>query len=1044
MTSWLLNRYPSRYILAMMLVSRAFAFLASALCVYYVYLTFRLSPDEERHFAIAAAVVVPIAVVLTILMAQWETRRLRPVLVGLIHGRNISPEAAAQAGKLAVQFPIRHVLNEALVDPFISILPLCSAWWYFDRVPFSVLLQVGVAGFLGISTILLVTFFVSERWMAPVVQLLEAHGAAIPFETLRVNRLHVRLNVCFGITIVVTGLMIGALANQRAMEIIRYPEQQAAAVADLRRHTLGIMFFAVAAGIMFSRMLANSVASRADAMVEAMKRVQQGRLDERVQPTGNDEIDILARQFNTMVEQLASNDHTIRDLNANLESKVKRRTRQLSKSRRTLKRSLGKLREHDRLKTEFFSNISHELRTPLTMMLTPVERLLDKPGAALPANAVTMLGMVRSNGHRLLELINKLLDLSKLEAGRMTLRRSALDVNRLILDLAAAARPLAEQRKLRLEVNVDPELPVFGADREKLDIILSNLLSNAIKFTPAGGTVTVESLRAEDRAWIAVSDSGIGIKENDYDRIFERFIQVDGSSSREFSGTGLGLSLTKELVELHGGQIFVKSEPGKGSRFWFDLPLIDAPQAAGKSDSELLHSRRTRFADLDDLDGANEPEEPAGQGVGPGEMDRDVATILVVDDTADMRKLLGEILSEDYHVLYARDGAEGMRTTLDQRPDLIISDVMMPHVDGQEFCRQVRANSDTASIPFVLLTARAELSLKIDGLDCGADDYLTKPFEEKELKARVRSLLKLRRLHQDLDKRNRELEAAYRDLAAMQIQLVHSEKMSSLGQLVSGLAHEINNSINAVYNGIKPMTLNTHRLQGLLSPLLTGENLPYDPALREELESLFRRLFSLANVIENGATRTARIVADLKTFSHPGKTEFDDFDLHESLDLCLNLLFGEVKHRIKIHKEYGVVGTVHGPHSHLAQVFMNILNNAQQAIDGEGEITVSTWQKDDRVHVRIRDTGPGIPAEIQDRIFDPFFTTKDPGFGTGLGLSISYSILNQLGGAITCQSIEGEGTEFTIAFPCMSKPQEPQTEADQEPQQASLAASGTR
>ena len=689
MMNWLLNKYPSHYVLAMMFVSRAFAFGAAGLCVSYVTLTFKLELQQERHLALSAAVIVPIALVLTALLAQWETRKLRPVMVRLIRGEPVDPETAAQAGRLAVQFPGRHVLNEGLLDPFITVLPVGLAWRFFDDVASSVLLQLGVAGFLGISTTLIISYFVSERWMGPVVQLLQSHGARIPFETLRVSRLHVRLNLCFGVTIAVTALMIGALANQRAMQIVSHPEQQADAVADLRRHTLGIMFFAVAAGVLISRMLAHSVASRAAAMVEAMKRVQQGRLDERVQPTGNDEIDILARQFNTMVEQLSGNDHTIRDLNANLESKVKRRTRQLSKSRRTLKRSLGKLREHDRLKTEFFSNISHELRTPLTMILTPVERLLDKPGAALPANAVTMLGMVRTNGHRLLELINKLLDFSKLEAGRMTLKRSALDVNRLIVDLAAAARPLAEQRKIRLDVNVDPELPVFGADREKLDIILSNLLSNAIKFTPAGGTVTIETLHADDRAWIAVSDSGIGIKETDYNRIFERFIQVDGSSSREFSGTGLGLSLTKELVELHGGQILVKSEPGKGSRFWFDLPLIEAPQEQDETDGELLPSRRTRFADLADQ---SESEGNAAEPGGPdaADADRNVATILVVDDTADMRKLLGEILSEDYRVLYARDGAEGMQMTLDKRPDLIISDVMMPRVDGQQFCRQVR------------------------------------------------------------------------------------------------------------------------------------------------------------------------------------------------------------------------------------------------------------------------------------------------------------------------------------------------------------------
>ncbi|MGH7140344.1 MAG: sensor histidine kinase, partial [Pirellulales bacterium] len=248
-------------------------------------------------------------------------------------------------------------------------------------------------------------------------------------------------------------------------------------------------------------------------------------------------------------------------------------------------------------------------------------------------------------------------------------------------------------------------------------------------------------------------------------------------------------------------------------------------------------------------------------------------------------------------------------------------------------------------------------------------------------------------------------------------QLIHAEKMSSLGQLVAGLAHEINNSINAVYNGISPLTESAHRLQGSLAPLLAGQALRCEGEQRDEIDALFRRIFTLSTVIENGATRTARIIADLKTFSHPGKEDFDDFDLHESLDMCLNLLFSQVKHRIVLDRDYGDVATIHGPHGHLNQVFMNILNNAQQAIEGEGRIVVSTRQRGEMATVSIRDDGPGISEELRSRIFDPFFTTKEPGLGTGLGLSISYGIVQKLGGTIECRSEPGEGAEFIVAFP---------------------------
>jgi signal transduction histidine kinase len=1016
MTTRLLKRFPAHYIFVMMCVTRVFAFVIGGLCLYYVNLTFNLSLYDQRHFEIAGVSVILLAAVVTVLLAQWETRDLRRALVLLRDGQPVDLPLAVAAGRQAVLFPGRHSLYEVLIDPLVTILPLCAVLHFADGAPALVMVQVAIAGFMGLAAIIMTTFFIAEHWLRPVIQHLLDEGLPIAYTQLPESKLRFRMTVCFGLTTIVTGLMIGALANQRAMDIINYPEQQAEAVASLRKHTGLIMLFAIFLGLFLSRMLSNSIASRVQLMIEAMRKVQQGRLDERLRPTGNDELDILARQFDVMVEQLDQNDQTIRDLNTDLEKKVRRRTRQLSRSRRTLKQSLDKLTEHDRLKTEFFSNVSHELRTPLTMILAPVDRLLQHNADSMGGDASNMLEMVRLNGYRLLDLINRLLDFSKLEAGQMKLQPGRLDLNGLVQKLIAAATPLAQQRGIYLEADLDPQLSVFGADEEKVDTIISNLISNAIKFTPQGGSIHMETHLADDRVWISITDTGIGIEESQCGRIFERFVQVDGSSSREFSGTGLGLSLVKGLVELHGGEIYVQSQLGKGSRFWFDLPLRPLDEEAARRVTPEAKKIAKRFADLDTY--VEQPNERA-------QVDQTsqtyVPTILVVDDTTEMRVLLGEILREQYRVLFARDGQEGLEVAELGHPDLIISDVMMPRVDGQEFCRRIKANPATAHIPFVMLTAKAELAMKIGGLDCGADDYLTKPFDEKELKARVRSLLKLRGMHHDLDRRNRELKTAYDDLRALQNQLVQAEKMSSLGQLIAGLAHEINNSINAVYNGIKPMSSNMHRLERLLNEALAAPELREQTALRGEVESLFKKIFSLARVIETGASRTARIIGDLKTFSHPGNEGFQVFDLHESLDMCLNLLSNTLRDRVEVHRDYGQIGRIYGPSGQLNQVFMNILNNAQQAIDGEGEIFITTRQDGDSVSVGVRDTGPGIPDEIRDRIFDPFFTTKDPGQGTGLGLSLSFGLISKLGGAIECKSAVGQGAEFVVRFPCVAE-----------------------
>jgi signal transduction histidine kinase len=252
--------------------------------------------------------------------------------------------------------------------------------------------------------------------------------------------------------------------------------------------------------------------------------------------------------------------------------------------------------------------------------------------------------------------------------------------------------------------------------------------------------------------------------------------------------------------------------------------------------------------------------------------------------------------------------------------------------------------------------------------------------------------------------------------------------MSSLGQLIAGLAHEINNSINAVYNGIRPLATTIKRVEKIVH-----DQTPADEG-KSDVQAAFQKILMLASVVEAGAARTARIIADLKTFSHPGNEEFQVFNLHEALDMCVNLLSSSLRDRVEVIRDYGEIGRIFGPAGQLNQVFMNILNNAQQSIADEGTISITTRQEDEWVTVRIRDSGCGIPADVREKIFDPFFTTKEPGVGTGLGLSLSYGLITKLGGTIECRSELQRGTEFVVRFPCVAEA--PATDDDYQEQMA--------
>ena len=423
------------------------------------------------------------------------------------------------------------------------------------------------------------------------------------------------------------------------------------------------------------------------------------------------------------------------------------------------------LEEMDRLKTEFFANVSHEFRTPITLTLGPLEGMLEgRYGQVADAIREQAQIMLR-NQERLLTLVNQILDLSKLEAGGMQLKAAPLpDMNQFIKDRIDQFGSMARERGIELKVSLDPRVPGSDLyiDQEKFDKLLYNLLSNALKFTKQG-YVEVITLITGDSFRLDVNDTGIGIKADQIPFIFDRFRQADGSASREYAGTGIGLAWVKEIARLHGGDVSVHSQYGKGSSFSVNIPLgkshLDPASVVDSSDEDMAPEASPWKAfivsegatDQEGVEHLNKQTESS--------FDEKKSTILYAEDNHDMRNYVRSLLNDKYNVFLAIDGRDALEKTREYKPDLILADHMMPHMSGRDLLREVRKDSDLRSIPVVFLTARAGIEARVESLDAGADDYLTKPFDEGELLVRIRNLLQARAQEKELAELNRRLES---------------------------------------------------------------------------------------------------------------------------------------------------------------------------------------------------------------------------------------------------------------------------------------------
>lgn len=743
-------------------------------------------------------------------------------------------------------------------------------------------------------------------------------------------------------------------------------------------------------------------------------------------------------EINKLNSSLEERVKEIEELNINLEKKVQERTDELRKANEELK-------ELDRLKSDFFSNVSHELRTPLTNIILPIQNVLEYLGDQMQPDNRREKEAILRNAHRLMKRINEILDLSRLEACKMNIRATESDLNSILDEIIAASKIGAEQMDISLRFTPDPDLPRVWVDKEKIEKIFFNLIGNALKFTQKGGEVTVATMKGMisihgdpvPGVLCSVKDTGAGISAKDLPHIFERFRQADSSASRKYEGTGLGLFLVKEFIDLHHGVIVVNSRPGEGSEFIIKLrqgkdhfshegiavdeqrkeapqetahqptwPIVDRRKGDRRTGSDRRSGYDRRQWSSEDRDTINfmavqlSDLDHGRSGPETTEKDPIKKTILVVEDNRDLADNIGRCLKLRYNIRISYNGKEALEKLKEELPDLIVSDVMMPEMDGYELCRRVKEDEVTRHIPLVLLTARTALADKIDGYKHGADQYLSKPFNPKELQVVIESLLSQRELQSQLSK-------ALQTLQETQVQLVHTARLESVGLLAAGLAHEMKNKMYCLRAGLSGIN---KRLAMLHEGKITVED-TYD--------SLVKTL----NTNEKALEGSLYVVNALLDFSRKNKEGMSFADLNKGIEDTLTIVMPMVKDKVSIEKDLHEIPQVECRLEEINQVLMNLVINAYQAMTGPGVVRISTSHIDDEeVVIVVSDNGPGIPAEHLDKIFIPFFSTKAEGKNSGLGLSICYNIIQGYHGAISVKSHPGQGTEFTISLPVRQKP----------------------
>jgi signal transduction histidine kinase len=671
--------------------------------------------------------------------------------------------------------------------------------------------------------------------------------------------------------------------------------------------------------------------------------------------------------------------------------------------RMQIEKANEELKELDQAKTRFFSNVSHELRSPLTLILGPLETLLG--GEQNPQIIRPLLQAMEANARRLLRQVNTLLDFAKMNVGKLECKYEYGNLSRIIQGLANAAGPHLQNRKINLVMEGFENIPDTLLDPFKVETMAANLLSNAIKFTPEGGRITIRIGEENEIVWFEVEDTGIGIPEDKLNIIFDEFIQVDDKMNRSQEGTGLGLAMVKQLAKLQAGRVTVRSKLGEGATFRIELPK--------NPDSNVLERRRNIGRRREDeisyartlaMINTSSPERSESQketlladvlGARFGEKKDFAETIrqraplnaqkvLVVEDNPDLRFFIASNLADDYQVEMAEDGLEGLEMARRWLPDLIVSDIMMPRMDGHELTRRIREDPSLSQMPVILATAKSGGEAVVEGLGMGANDYLAKPFEIRELKARVSAQLRTHRLERNLSERE--------------------SRLAAIGQTTSAIVHDLKTPLNSIIGFAEVAR------QDVLSGKEADEVI-------QDLEPVISE-----------ANRLDRMIGEVLDFARGSSSDLNlvptELDVYlQTVCLPLEQRLAAIGIELIIKHESDSNLLVLIDNDRMLRVIENLIRNAQEAIwssnqNPQGKHIWITTSSDQRsVTVRVTDDGPGLPEEMVKNLFEAFVSGKKS-TGTGLGLATVRNLVIAHGGEITAEPGGPEGgAAFVMKFP---------------------------